>query len=291
MQNQQIKHGLSPVVQAAFWMAGVIAAFSGMAIAGRAARAELDTFEIMLYRSLIGIVVVVVLAFATGNQGGIRAQRLGLHFLRNACHFAGQNLWFFALPLIPLSKLVALEFSTPIWVLFLAAAVLGERMTAQRILAAAVGFVGVLIVANPSVGALDAGTIAAALAALGFAGSAVLTKRLTETEPIVAIMFWLTVFQAMMGAVTALYDGQITLPSPAIWLPVFLVGLAGLAAHYCLTKALSLAPSGIVMPMDFLRLPTMTVLGALLYHEPLQLTVLIGATLIIGANAINLSKN
>ena len=280
----------SGTLKAAGWMVGVIASFSAMAMAGRSARAELDTFEVMLYRSLIGVVIVLAAALITRQQRQIRARRLGLHFLRNLSHFIGQNLWFFALPLIPLSKLVALEFSTPVWVLFLAAAILGEKLTWQRLLAALIGFAGVLIVAQPSPGGLDAGTIAAALAALGFAASAVLTKRLTETEPILAIMFWLTVFQAGMGAVMTLYDGDITLPSSAIWLPVFLVGLAGLSAHFCLTKALSLAPSGVVMPMDFLRLPTMTVLGALFYDEPLELAVLIGATLIIGANALNLRK-
>ncbi|WP_328286652.1 DMT family transporter [Actibacterium mucosum] len=281
----------SNILVAAAWMVGVISSFSAMAIAGRSARTELDTFEVMLYRSLIGVVIVLLVAASTRQTSQIRPNRLGLHFLRNLSHFIGQNLWFFALPLIPLAKLIALEFSTPVWVLFLAALFLGEVLTRQRILVAVIGFVGVLVVANPEVGSLDAGTIAAALAALGFAGSAVMTKRLTRTEPILSIMFWLTVFQAGMGALMVLYDGQITLPSPALWGPVALVGLTGLSAHFCLTKALSLAPSVVVMPMDFLRLPTMTILGVLLYQESLEVSVVIGAALILGANAINLRKS
>src|SRR6056297_400180 len=86
---------------AALWMLGAICAFSSMAVAGRAVADELDTFEIMMFRSAIGFALVLVIGGALGKLGEVAPRRLGLHFLRNLSHFTGQNLWFYALNLIP----------------------------------------------------------------------------------------------------------------------------------------------------------------------------------------------
>ena len=269
-------------------MTGAILSFSSMALAGRAMSVELDTFELMLYRSVIGIVLVVGLAGLAGRLGEVSRQRLGLHFVRNVFHFTGQNLWFLALALIPLAQVFAMEFNAPLWVALLAALTLGERLTRARALAALTGFAGFLIVARPDPMVLEPGALAALGAALGFAGSALFTKRLTATQSIVSILFWLTVMQAGMGLVCAGIDGQIAWPSAAAWVPFAVLGVAGLMAHYCLTSALMVAPAIIVMPLDFLRLPVIAVVGMLLYGEPPDAAVFLGAAVILAANLLNL---
>lgn len=279
---------MSPTLRATFWMVGTVAAFTSMAIAGRQLGGTLDTFEIMFYRSLVGIVLVLAIGGWAGTLGQLRTERLGLHGLRNVAHFTGQNLWFFAIPLIPLAQLVAFEFTSPLWVVLLSPLILGERLTLMRLLCAFLGFCGILIVAQPGAAPLTAGQLAAAGAALGFALSAVFTRRLTRTESITCILFWMTVMQAVFGLVTAGADLDIAVPPPwaAGWLVV--VGTAGLAAHFCLTNALSLAPAAVVMPLDFARLPVITIVGMLLYAEPLQWAVLAGAVVIFGANYLNI---
>lgn len=274
--------------RAAAWMAGAIVSFSTMAVAGRMVSFELDTFELMLYRSLIGIVVVLAVAGAAGRVRTIRARRMGLHLVRNLFHFAGQNLWFFAITAIPLAQVFALEFTSPVWVALAAPLVLGERLTRTRILAALVGFAGILIVARPGVAEIGPGQITAALAAIGFAGSALFTRRLTRTENVVSILFWLTVMQVAFGLICAGVDGRIAWPSAASWPWLVLIACAGLSAHYCLTSALSLAPASIVMPMDFLRLPVIALVGWILYSEALDPWILAGGAVIIGANWLNL---
>ena len=280
---------MTHTVRAALWMIGAIVAFTSMAIAGRAVSVELDTFEIMLFRSLTGIVVVVVLASITGTIRQVNRQQLGLHAIRNLSHFAGQNLWFFALPLIPLTQLFALEFTSPIWVILLAPLLLGEKITRIGAMAAVVGFIGVIIVTQPFQTEITSGTIAAALAAIGFAFSAIFTRKLTLTQSITCIMFWLTVMQAIFGLIGAGYDGDIAWPSQAALPWIMLIGLAGLMAHFCLTTALSLAPASVVMPIDFIRLPVIAIVAALLYHEALDPLVFAGAILIFGANYINIT--
>ncbi|WP_298679570.1 DMT family transporter [uncultured Lentibacter sp.] len=278
----------SKTLPAMLWMIGAIGSFTAMAVAGRAVSFELDTFEIMMYRSFVGIVIVLAVARASGHLHDITRRHLGVHLIRNIAHFAGQNLWFFAITVIPLAQVFALEFTSPIWVLVLSPLLLGERMTQTRVLAALLGFAGILIVARPFGETVGLGVVSAALAAIGFALSIIFTKRLTRSERITCILFYLTAMQAVFGILCAGYDGDIALPSPATAPWLLLIGCAGLLAHFCLTTALSLAPATVVVPVDFIRLPLIAVIGWAVYHEPLDLWVLLGAVLIFAGNYYNI---
>lgn len=273
---------------AAVWMIGAIVSFTSMAIAGRAVSFEMDTFELMTWRSLTGIVIVLTVAGFRGTLHQVRRDRLGLHLTRNLFHFTGQNLWFFAITVIPLAQVFALEFTSPLWVVLLSPLLLGERITRVRAASAALGFVGILIVARPEIGAINAGVVTAAASAICFAGSAIFTKRLTRHESITSILFWLTVMQAVFGIVASGWDGDVTLPSAATLPWLILIGCAGLLAHYCLTTALTLAPATVVIPIDFARLPLIAVIGLVFYGESLDALVILGGGIILFANWINI---
>lgn len=275
-------------MKAALWMLGAVVSFSSMAVAGREMASELDTFEIMMYRSFIGLVIVLAVGGFAGSLSQITRQRFGLHFIRNISHFAGQNLWFYAVAIIPFAQLFAFEFSTPLWVAILAPVFLAEKLTKVRVLAALLGFVGILIVAQPGTITIGPGIIAAALCAVGFAGAYIATKLLSRTESITCIMFWLTLIQLVLGIVCAGYDGEVAVPSLAALPLVILVGCAGLLAHYCITSALKLAPAMIVSPMDFLRLPVMAFIGATFYNEGFNLWIIVGALIVFAANFWNI---
>lgn len=275
-------------VAAALWMTGSIASFSAMAVATRAVSARHEVFEVLAYRSLVGLVLVVTLAAALGRLNRISARRLPGHALRNAVHFSGQALWFWAVTQIPLAQLFALEFTAPLWVILLSPLLLGERLTPVKLLATALGFAGILLVAQPDFAALDPGLLAAAGCAVFFAATMILTKRLTRSEDLFSILFWLTVFQALFGLGLSFRDGAITLPDAqtAPWLA--LIGLCGVVAHLCLTKALSLAPASFVGPVDFLRLPVIALVAAVLYQEPVTMGLIFGSLLILFANTLSL---
>lgn len=280
---------MSNVLIAAAWMIGAISSFTLMAVAGRTVSVELDTFEIMLFRSLTGIVIVVGIATAKGKLSQIGRSQLGLHATRNIFHFAGQNLWFYAITVIPLAQVFALEFTTPIWVILLSPLILGERITSVGLVSAAIGFLGILIVARPDPANISWGLMAAAGCAVFFALTAIFTRKLTQTETITTILFYLTVMQAVFGLVCAGIDGDLAVPSATALPWVVLIGCAGLMAHFCLTKALSIAPASIVMPIDFVRLPTIAIVGMVLYHEPIEIWIFVGAALIFAANYLNIS--
>jgi drug/metabolite transporter (DMT)-like permease len=198
-------------------MTGAMLSFTLMAISGRSLADRLDTFEIMTYRSLIGIIIVLTVAFYASTWQQISTKRLGLHLIRNIFHFAGQNLWFFAVIYVPLSQLFVFEFSTPLWVAIFAPLILSEKLTLTRFSAAAIGFFGILVVVRPDFSALPRELIAAALCAVGFAGATITTKLLTRTDTITCILFWLVVLQALFGLIMAGYDGQIDVPQGTEW--------------------------------------------------------------------------
>ena len=117
---------------AALWMLGATFCFTVMAVAGRELSSDLDTFEIMTYRSFIGLLVVGPTLLLFGKTEEIGLNKFRLHVQRNVFHFIGQNLWFYAVALIPLSQLFALEFCTPLWVALLAPFFLDESFTKKK---------------------------------------------------------------------------------------------------------------------------------------------------------------
>ncbi len=275
-------------LKAALWMTGAIGSFTAMAVAAREINHTHDSFEIMAARSIIGLGLVVGLGAVMGQLSSISRQRLTGHFFRNLVHFTGQNLWFWALTMIPLAQVFALEFTSPIWVILLSPLFLGETLTRQKLISAGLGFIGILIVARPDISNLNPGVLAAAGSAVAFAATSILTKRLTKGETIIGILFWLTVFQSIFGLIAAGYDGQYTWPTAQTLPWLVLIGGCGVLAHLSLTSALSLAPASFVVPIDFARLPLIAVVGALAYNEPLDPFVFIGGAVIFCGIWINL---
>lgn len=273
---------------AAIWMLGAVVSFTCMAVAGRYTASELDTFELMMYRSFLGIILVTSVAWARGTLSQISTDRMGLHVVRNILHFTGQNLWFFAITVIPLAQVIALEFTTPIWVILLAPIFLGETLTRTKIAAASLGFIGILIVARPEFGQINSGVLAGAACAVGFAGAMICTKVLTRTTTVTCILFWLVVLQSVFGILTASWDGDVAVPSIRILPWVAVVSVGGLVAHLSITMALTYAPASIVGPVDFIRLPVVAAVGMIVFQEPLEIIILLGAGFILLGNYINL---
>jgi len=278
----------SEPAKAIVWMIGAMLSFSLMAVSGRELATSLNTFEIMLYRSIIGFLIVLVIGYFAKTLGEIKGDRLGLHLFRNFAHFSGQNLWFLAVASIPFSQLFALEFSTPVWVALLAPLFLGEALTRQRGLAIIMGFAGVLIVARPDINQFDFAIVAAVTCAICFAGSMMATKKLTNDQSITCILFWLTLMQLAMGLLATAFIGTITFPEGINITWIVIVGVGGLTAHFCITNALALAPAIIVVPLDFMRLPLISVIGFLAYGEAFELPILLGAVTIFIAIILNL---
>jgi drug/metabolite transporter (DMT)-like permease/TusA-related sulfurtransferase len=281
--------GLSATIRTLFWMSGALSCFIVMALAGREAIEAVSPIEVLMFRAFIATGVVLLILIVTGEGFGVlRTRRILTHLGRNTFQFGGQMAWFYALSLIPLAQVFAYEFTAPIWVAVLAPLVLGERMTLARVIAALLGFAGVLIVARPGYLAFNSGAAVMLLGAIGFAGAMLGTKMLAPTEKPITIVFYMGALQIPITLVLAWPYLERELP--IIYAYLTLITLAGMGAHYCLARSFKLSDAVMVAPLDFLRLPLIAVAGALLYAEPLDPLVLMGGAVILAGNLWSLTS-
>lgn len=275
-------------MKAALWMAGSIASFVLMSIAGRETMAELNVIQVMEMRSVIGLLIILPFVVMAGGLRAVATRRPLAHLGRHSVHYAGQLAWLHALMLIPLAELVSIEFTTPIWTAILALIFLGERLTPARMGAIALGLAGILLIVRPGVGTADVGHLVVLFAAMTFGVSMVMVKSLTRTDGTLSIIFWMLVIQSVIGAYPA-WRVWID-PGTELWPWIVLVAFTGMSSHFCLTQALSHADATVVAPMDFSRLPITALVGWLLYQERIDVFTALGAALILSGNLLNIQK-
>jgi drug/metabolite transporter (DMT)-like permease len=271
---------------AALWMAGWLALMLIVAIAGRETTRELNVFQIMEVRSLLGLCMLYPLIHLNGGFRAMKTARPLQHLGRNLIHYSAQLGWFYALTLIPLGEVVSIGFTMPRWTAILAASFLGERMTAGKIAAIVLGIIGVIVIVRPATGAINPGQLIALGAAVGFGVSVAMMKSLTRTEKTVAIIFWMLVIQSAAGFFPALYVWR--WPSAYVWGWLVVIAVCGTFSHYCMARAMLYADATIVLPMDFLRVPLTAAAGWLFYSERLDALTVFGAALILAGNLLNL---
>lgn len=262
-------------------MTVALASFTMMAIAVRQLADHIAVFEILVFRSLGGLVILFpfILVFGISH---LRTAQPKLHLVRHSIHFAAQYCWFVALTLLPLAEVFALEFTAPIWVILIAAIFLKEPLNFARCIAVAGGFAGVIVIMRPGLDLIDPVAFIVLAAAFGFACSLVLTKILTRTDTPMVIIFYMSLLQTPLSMALAysewLWPGWQDLP----W--VIIIGIAGNTAHYGMARALKIADASVIFPMDFLRVPLIAVVGYLIYGETLDIWVIAGGLLIFLAN-------
>ena len=276
------------VWKASLWMMGTLLSFTFMAIAIRELHsAEINTFEMLAIRSLVGLVIVLCVSWRFGWHL-IKTYQLKLQIGRNIVHFGGQSTWMFGLSLLPLAEVFAIEFTIPIWVALLAVLFLGERITKGRLIAVGFGFAGILVILKPGLEIVDSGAFVVMASAFFFGCSITCTKKLVRTDAPLAVLFFMCLVQLPMGLIPALFVW--VTPQGIEWLYLLIVGLMGLSAHYCEAHAFRHADATVVIPLQFLRLPLIAIVGFFLYQEGLDWAVFVGALLIFGGNYYNIRQ-
>ncbi|MEI9923325.1 MAG: DMT family transporter [Bradyrhizobium sp.] len=275
-------------LKAALWMAGWLCLMLAVAVAARESLREVNVFQLMQMRCVLGFVMLYPLVLMSGGFAAMKTARPLQHVTRSFIHYAAQIGWFFALTLIPLGQVVSIEFTMPIWTAILAASFLGERMTVWKIAAIVLGVIGVIVIVRPSTGEVNPGQLIALFAAVGFGISVAMLKSLTRTESTVAIIFWMLVIQSVAGLIPTIYVW--VWPSAAVWGWLAVVAFCGTFSHYCMARAMLHADATVVLPMDFLRVPLTATVGWLIYAERLDMFTVLGAALILTGNLLNLKS-
>jgi drug/metabolite transporter (DMT)-like permease len=269
------------------WMLGAVFSFAAMAVSVRQLIRTMSIAEILALRTAVTLAVVSTLAFAHG-RAGIATRRLPLHATRALVHVAGQYCWAYAIGALTLATVFAIEFTMPVWVALLAAAFLHERLNRGRVVQLVLGLAGTLVILRPGAGVFHPAALVMLLGSLFYAGNMVFTKRLSSTESPLAVTFWMSIVQLPVTLIAAWSAWVAPRLVDVPW--ILVIGLGSFAAHYSMTRAMKLADATVVVPIDFIRLPLIAVVGALFYAEPFDVMVLIGATVIFVGTYYSLSR-
>ena len=264
-------------LRGALWMGGAMLSFAVMAVAARELLHTMGFFETLFLRSLVSFLLMLAVLPRFG-LGVLRTQRFGLHVVRNVLHFGGQYAWVYAIAMLPLATVFAIEFTMPVWTAVLAVPILGERLNRGRIVMLVLGLAGILVILKPGFAIVQPAALAMLAGSFAYASMNIATKRLAESDSAIAILFYMSAIQLPLGLLPAL--PQWVNPGIAELPWIIGIGATGLSAHYCLTRALRIADATLVVPIDFLRLPLIAVVGVLFYGEPLEVSIMLGAAMI-----------
>ena len=278
------------IVRVILWMTGTLLSFSVMAISIRLLAGRLSIFEILTLRTFGALVILsTLLVFRPSLRPDTRTERLPAHFLRSFIHFVGQYCWALALTILPFATVFAIEFTLPVWVLILAIFILGEKLTSGRIVVLVLGFIGALVILRPGLAAFQPASLLVLVSSLCYAIFNVYTKQMTATDTTFGIVFWMNLMQfpvALAGS-DPLFFLKL---EPWQIFPAIGVGVVGLSAHFCMAKAFGYGDASLVVPLDFLRLPLIALVGLVFYGETLKVWVMAGTALVLAAAWCNLKS-
>jgi drug/metabolite transporter (DMT)-like permease len=232
----------------------------------------------VFWRSLFGAIVLLPL-FLKSGAAPLRTRRLPLHFLRSVCSLFAMVGIFYSIAHVPLAQGMAINYSAPLFATLGAALLLGETLHRRRIVAVLIGFLGMLVVVRPGFQDVHIGILAALMGAMAMASSLLCVKKLSATEATQTIILYGNTLCLPLSLGLALIYWQ-----PMTWHNFGLLALIGAVsstAQWFLAKALSMADAGAVLPLDFLRLVFVTVLGIALFGETPDGFTWLGAGLIL----------
>jgi drug/metabolite transporter (DMT)-like permease len=241
--------------------------------------------EVMFWRQAVTVPVLLAGLGLSGNLGLLRTRRMGSHARRAITGTTGLLCNVSAAMLLPLAEATTLGFTTPVFAVLITAFVMRQHVGPWRWASVALGFAGVLIVAQPGHVPVSMLGVAAGLSAgLIVAAVSFQIRDLSRTEPPVTCVFWFGFYGALFAGV--LMPFYATQHSAWEWLLLVGIGLAGTAAQLLITLALRHAAVATVIVMDYTALVWSTLYGWLIWdHLPPQVTWL-GAPLIIAAGMI-----
>ncbi len=266
----------------ALLMLGSTMAFGLMAVAIRYATRYVPTQEVAFFRNAFGLLALLPMLLRPGHAP-LKTQQLPRYFVRSAIGLGSMLCAFWALGHLPLAQAVSLSYSTPLFVTIAAVLWLGETVRIRRWAAVVVGFIGVLVIVRPGTAGFTAGSLVAVAAAVLSSLVAIQIKQLTRVDSADTVVLYTYVFWVPLSLVPALFVW--VWPSGMAWLWLLATGVLGTVGQLLWTRALRLGEVSALTPISFLQLPLVTLLGWLLFNESVDRWTLIGAGIILAANA------
>lgn len=274
-------------VQGALLLALSALLFSLMGVGIREVSSGVNNESVVFFRNLVGVLFFLPLVLLKGT-GPLRTGRLKSHMWRTTYGLAAMYCFFYAIAHLPLADAMLFTYAAPVFTPLLAWWLLKEPLTRRMLVTTAIGLVGVLLVAKPSEALLDSqaliGLAASILAAFAF----VSIREMSNTEPAFRIVFYFSLFSALISAVPLTWAWQ---PLSQHQLGLLLViGLLATVSQIVMSKAYSLAPPGLIGPFAYLAIVFAGIIAWLRWGEMPDAASLVGAALIFASSLLSIAR-
>ncbi|MDG9926866.1 MULTISPECIES: DMT family transporter [unclassified Pseudomonas] len=274
-------------VQGALLLALSALLFSLMGVGIREVSSGVNNESVVFFRNLVGVLFFLPLVLLKGT-GPLKTGRLKSHMWRTTYGLAAMYCFFYAIAHLPLADAMLFTYAAPVFTPLLAWWLLKEPLTRRMLVTTAIGLVGVLLVAKPSEALLDSqaliGLAASILAAFAF----VSIREMSDTEPAFRIVFYFSLFSALISAV----------PLTWAWQPLsqhqrgllLVIGLLATVSQIVMSKAYSLAPPGLIGPFAYLAIVFAGIVAWLRWGEMPDAASLVGAALIFASSLLSIAR-
>lgn len=264
-----------------------VVGLAGIMISVRALKPDIHLLELLFLRALVGLIVVAAIMAPHGRRGLI-TKRPAMQIIRNMVHVTAQFCVFFAVIAIPLAEVTAIEFTIPAMTAAIAALTIGEKVSSHRWIGMAMSFAGVLFIVRPGFVEVPAEVLIIIVGALFFSINNVMVKVLSQTDSAGTMVFTMNALQVLILIGPALYFWTTPEWRHVPW--ILTLGLSGMIAHYCMSRALQLIDTSVCFPIDFLRLPLIAVIAWLAWDETFSPWTVFGAVIIFGSTYYAISR-
>ncbi len=269
----------SASVRGILWVLVSTVFMTGMVTTVKYLGPRIGVFEIGFFRSFIGLLVTLPFVLRK-SEGGMWSRRPWFHLARGGSSAGAQLCGFYAVIHLPMATAIAISFAGPLFVLVLAALILGETVRARRWTATAIGFVGVLIMLRPT-GDIELASFVALGSAFFFGTSIIMIKRLLADDDPVVVIFYYGMIASMITIGPAIYT----------WVPprwedlglLVLLSTFGVAAQGAYIQGLAIADASELAPYGFMRLLFAAIAGFYFFAEIPDVWTVAGGVVIVGS--------
>jgi drug/metabolite transporter (DMT)-like permease len=244
---------------------------------------DLPTAEVVFFRNLFSLIVVMPLLLRSGGLSQLKTQHPWMHLLRTGVGIFAMWSWFYGLAHVPVAQATALSFTNVMFGTLAAVIILGERLRLRRWTAIAIGFVGALIILRPGYIEITPGVIAVLFSSLCWAVALIIVKWISQHDSVLCIVGWNAILLTVFSIGPALYVWQTPTPTQLGWL--FLIGFLATIAHLAMTTAFKIGDASVIFPMDFARLIWASIIGYLAFAEIPNMWTWIGGLIIFSSTA------
>jgi drug/metabolite transporter (DMT)-like permease len=270
----------APVSGIALIILGVFL-FSCMDALAKHLVASTPALQVVWARYMVQAVLIIAILAPRGASAPLRTARPISHLIRAVFQVAATSFFFLSLGYIGLAEATALADINPVLITLGAALFLGERLTTARIVAVLASMIGALIILRPGAEVFSPAALLPLGCALAYAGNALMTRYIGQSEPVWTSLFYGAVFGTILLSCLLPVIWQ-PIPTKQIWLFV-LLGLIGTGAQAAIILAFSRSEAGLLAPFGYLGIIFAALWSTVLYNQPPDIYTIIGALVIVGA--------